>query len=661
MLAERIRWRVNRLRCMAPAEVRHRVLQTLKMRAQRLGLKNDAPVPAPDSGQRGNPWLRNDARVDAAPYLAAAERVACGRFDLFALRDAALGSPPDWNRDPKTGIEVPLQPGERIDYRDPRRVGDVKYLWELNRHLHLVTLAQACALGGGARFRDAIRRHLESWFAQCPYGLGANWTSALEAALRLINWSATWQLLGGAAAPIFEGAGGARFRRRWLGSVYRHAQFIRQRFSLYSSANNHLIGEAAGLFVAALSWPCWPQARGWLREAHAILEREALLQNAADGVNREQAVSYQQFVLDLLLVALLAGKANGIEFSPAVAARIEAMLEFLASLMDAGGNVPMIGDSDDGCVLRLAQGGAFCPYRSLLASGAILFRRGEFKAKAGALDDKTRWLIGSGADAAYAQLEAGGTKLPVRREFAEGGYRVLGCELETLREIRLVADAGPVGYLSIAAHGHADALSFTLSVGGREFLVDPGTYAYHAQSRWRSYFRGTAAHNTLRVDGADQSQSGGSFLWLRKASTRCTLWQSTEERDVFEASHDGYARLRDPVVHSRRIALEKRLRRVVIEDRLQMKGAHEIELFFHFAEHCEVEADPEGIRVRRAGSTLLLTLPQIAGAATEIVRGSAEPVLGWISRRYDEKEPAPTIVWRARLSGDALLRSEIAC
>jgi hypothetical protein len=57
----------------------------------------------------------------------------------------------------------------------------------------------------------------------------------------------------------------------------------------------------------------------------------------------------------------------------------------------------------------------------------------------------------------------------------------------------------------------------------------------------------------------------------------------------------------------------------------------------------------------------LLTLPQIAGAATEIVRGSAEPVLGWISRRYDEKEPAPTIVWRARLSGDALLRSEIAC
>ncbi len=93
-------------------------------------------------------------------------------------------------------------------------------------------------------------------------------------------------------------------------------------------------------------------------------------------------------------------------------------------------------------------------------------------------------------------------------------------------EIRLVVDAGPLGYRSIAAHGHADALSFTLSVGGLEFLVDPGTYAYHTQGAWRQYFRGTAAHNTVRVDGQDQSESGGNFMWLRKARAGCNLWDS---------------------------------------------------------------------------------------------------------------------------------------
>src|SRR5204863_4901248 len=112
------------------------------------------------------------------------------------------------------------------------------------------------------------------------------------------------------------------FRRRWLNAIFRHAQFVRSHFSLHSSANNHLIGEAAGLFVAAITWPCWPQAQAWLAESEAILEREALLQNAPDGVNREQAVAYQQFTLDLLLIPLLAGRANGRKLSAAYESRI---------------------------------------------------------------------------------------------------------------------------------------------------------------------------------------------------------------------------------------------------------------------------------------------------------------------------------------------------
>jgi len=655
------RWRLNRLRCMTLAEVLHRGVRMLSMHAERAGLLGSEVVLSPDLMPAPRPWVHATARVDAALYLAAADRIAEGRLDLFALSDIDVGSTPRWNRDPKTGVEAPLTYGKLLDYRDPKRVGDIKYLWELNRHLHLVTLAQAYALSGDARYFRVIRRHLESWFDACPYRMGPNWSSSLELGIRLINWSVAWQLLGGAASPLFLDGEGARFRRQWLEGVFRHAQFIRGHLSSHSSANNHLIGEAAALYLAALAWPCWPHARRWLADGAAILEREGLLQNAPDGVNREQAVSYQQFDLDLLLLALLAGKANGKKFSAALESRIEAMIEYLASIMDAGGHVPMFGDSDDAVVVRLAQSGEHCSYRSLLATGALLFCRGDFKAKTSALDDKTRWLFGEGADAAFQELDPAGAKLPVRRAFPDGGYYILGCDFETQDEIRLVADAGSLGYQKIAAHGHADALSFTLSVGGTEFLIDPGTYAYHTQSQWRQYFRGTAGHTCLRVDGMDQSRSGGSFMWIGKARAACTRWRSSGESDLFEGWHDGYLRLPDPVLHRRRIVLEKRTRRVVIEDTLEMSGVHEVELFFHCSDRCRVDPAEEGYMLGQSSRTLVMKLPSAPSAASHVYLGSIAPISGWVSRRFDDKQPAPTIAWKARLAGNTVLRSEIMC
>lgn len=658
---ERLRWYLNRLRCMTAAEVGHRLLRALASPAARWHHPRPSATPLPDAARAVPAWIRAPAEVDAAPYLQAATGILGGKFDLFALRGIELGSVPRWNRDPKTGVEAPLVYGGWLDYRDARLVGDIKYLWELNRHLHLVTLAQAYCLAGDARFARAIRHHLESWFAACPCPMGPNWSSALEAAIRLINWSATWQLLGGAGSPLFGSVDGERFRRRWLASVFEHARFVRANFSLYSSANNHLVGESAGLFIAALTWPCWPQASAWRDDSRAMLEREALLQNFPDGVNREQAVCYQRFVLELLLLALLAGRANGIEFPAHFLQRLEAMAEFLASIMDAGGNVPMLGDSDDGRVLRLAPGGDGNADRRLLAAGAVLFKRAQFKAKARELDGESRWLLGEGAPAAFAAIDCETAPLPVRNVFPEGGYYVLGCDFETADEIRLVADAGPLGYLAIAAHGHADALAFTLSIGGLEFLIDPGTFAYHTQRRWRDYFRGTAAHNTLRIDGVDQSQPGGSFMWLHKACARCSLWSSADRLDLFEGWHDGYLRLPDPVRHRRRISLHKPVRRVLIEDTLEMAATHDVELFLHCSEHCRVEPAEGGYALAQGTRRLLVRLPRAGGATSQVHQGSEAPILGWVSRSYDRRRPAPTIAWRARLAGPSLLRTEILC
>jgi hypothetical protein len=658
-LKHKPRWLLNRLRCMTPAEVAFRARRALQARAEGLGALRAARAPEPQFGQSFHPWVCIPANARPARYLAAADRICEGALDVFALPGADLGQPPRWNRDPKSGIQAPLVYGKTLDYRDADVVGDIKYLWEPNRHLQLVTLAQAYAMSGAPKYFEELAEQLDSWFVACPSGLGPNWASSLEAAIRLVNWSIAWQLIGGAGCRQFESARYAALRLRWLRSVFEHAEFVRGWFSLHSSANNHLIGEAAGLFVAGVTWPHWKRASLWADTGKRVLEREALAQNAPDGVNREQAVWYQHFVLDFLVFCLLAGRANGRRFSAEYEARIESMLDYLASIMDAGGNVPQFGDADDGRMARLAQGEGFCPYKSLLASGAILFGRGDFKLKAGALDDKTRALIGSSADEEYARLDTKKTRLPLRRTFPHGGCYVLGCDFDTPAEIRLVADAGPLGYRSIAAHGHADALSFTLSAAGRELLIDPGTYAYHTRGAWRQYFRGTSAHNTVRIDGLDQSVQGGNFLWLKKANAGCSLWLSSAEKDCFEGWQDGYTRLADPVKHRRLIELDKAARRIVVEDTLEMAEDHEVELFFHCHEESTVMPQGPGFVVRRGDASLRLVLPQSENARVELFRGSLAPMSGWVSRSFDTRAPAPTIAWRARLTGPSVLRTEI--
>jgi hypothetical protein len=658
-LNEKVLWRLNRLRAMSPAEIRHRVVQAAHMSAERWGLAK-CIVPAPDLSVRAQAWVDREARVDREAYCAAADRIVEGRFDIFAMRDVPLGNPPRWNRDPKTGIEAPLDFGKQLDYRDPDLVGDIKYLWEPNRHFHLVTLAQAYALTGNESYARTIRRHLESWFDECPFRMGANWSSALEPALRLVNWAFAWQLVGGVGSRLFQGVDGERFRARWLESVYQHAEFVSGHFSRHSSANNHLVGEAAGLFTAGVAWPHWERSQRWREAARAILEREALVQNAPDGVNREQALSYQLFTFELLLLPLLAARANGEGFPADYVERLESMLEFLASAIDVGGNLPMIGDSDDAFVVRLDPRPSASRERSLLAIGAVLFRRGDFKAKAGHFDDKARWLLGPQAHEVFERIPADRVKLPVRREFAEGGYYILGDRFETPDEVRLIVDAGPLGYQAIAAHGHADALAFTLSLGGREFLVDPGTFAYHTEPQWRAYFRGTSAHNTVRIDGEDQSEPGGKFLWLRKANAGCATWKSDEREDFFEGWHDGYLRLDDPVMHHRTIRLLKAERRIVIEDALEMDDEHDVELFFHWSERCTVEAR-DGAFVATSGERrVAVELPREPSSRSELLVASMEPIGGWISRRFDVRTPTTTLRWHATLAGDCLLRTVVS-
>lgn len=649
-------WKLNRLKLMGAPEIVWRVRQLAQKKASKLGIGLVAKPPAPNLGTMGATFIGDADGIDVAALRQAADSVLAGRWNVFAMRGLNLGFPPQWNRDPKTGTNAPMKLGKAIDYRRESVVGDIKYLWEPSRHLELVTLALAWRASGEQRYAAGARLLLESWFDQCPYPNGVHWTSSLELAVRLLNWAFAWQLLGGAQSALFKGEAGERFQRRWLDNIYQHCHFIRGYFSRHSSANNHLFGEYMGLFVASVQWPCWPESARWQALARRGLEVEALKQNTEDGVNKEQAIYYQHEVMDMMLLCHHIGKANGAGFSAAYLERLERLAEFVAALMDAGGNVPMTGDADDAQMVRLAYEPGWSPYRSLLASCALLFDRGDFKRKAGRLDDKNRWLFGAEGGTRWDALAAAAEEQPVMA-FPQGGYYLMGSRFGTEREVRIVVDCAPLGYLSIAAHGHADALSFTLSAAGEELLTDPGTYAYHTQKAWRDYFRSTAAHNTVQVDGQDQSEIGGNFMWLRKANAKLLAHVPQGAVQVFEGEQDGYRRLGDAVLHRRKLDFDPASNVLVVLDTLECRGTHDVALHWHFAETCRVEGRAQALFA--LGRRSRLDMQCSFGDGPELLRSSEAPLGGWISRRFDEKEGITTAVWRGRISGTTQIETRI--
>lgn len=649
-------WYLKRLRGMSGAEVAHRLARRLQSISYNF-TSHDAP--AANLEARDLRFLPPFIAPAPQALIQAADRILAGRYTLFDLDDCELGDPPQWNRDPLTQREPGDRRASTIDYRDEREVGNIKYLWEPNRHLHLPQLAQAHALTGDARYALAIQRHIDSWIEQCPVGRGPNWVSPLELGIRLINWSLTWQLLGGFRARIFASPEGERFRDRWLASVYQQTRMIVTNLSRYSAANNHLIGEAAGVYIAASTWPLWTTMTEWGNRCRQILEEECLRQNAPDGGNREQAFGYQTFVLDFLLLAGLAARARGEDFSPMYWRRVELMIDFLASMTDVAGRLPMLGDADDGLVVKLAAEPGFSPHASLIATGAVLFNRADLAAKAGALDGKTATLLGDEAVRRLARLKVRGRhRFRPRQQFSDTGLYLLGAGFDTPDEVRLLADAGALGFLSIAAHGHADALSFVLNIGDREILVDPGTYAYHTEPQWRRYFRGTRAHNTVGIDGEDQSVQTGNFMWSQHARARCLEFEAVGDTQHFVGEHYGYERLEDPVVHRREIMLDTRRQTIEVIDIIRCAGVHDVRRSWHFAEDCQVERAGAGLKVS-AGTTQVLFEPADDVDEMHLYRGGTADQGGWVSRRFGHKVPTTTAHWHSRVTGQTTLRTRI--
>ena len=210
-------------------------------------------------------------------------------------------------------------------------------------------------------------------------------------------------------------------------------------------------------------------------------------------------------------------------------------------------------------------------------------------------------------------------------------------------EIWCRCDGGPHGFLSIAAHAHADALSVEVRHDGVDVLADPGTYCYHGQPEWRQYFRSTLGHNTLQLDGGDQSVSGGPFLWTRHARSRVLVADTSGPTGAARwcAEHDGYRRS----VHRRRVELTAASQELRVVD--EVRGPRRaVRLAFHLGP--AIAADLAGNRAvltwTRDGEDRSAVLDLPGQLSWRAHRGETDPPLGWYSAGFGRKEPTTTLV-----------------
>lgn len=579
-MTNKIWFLISRLRNASPAELMHRVREGVFLYRQKKRVccgEGLLPVPSVAKGEVESllmPDCVSSISVDILKEFLQG-RVSC--LNGNAAEVMAFGE-----RNQKIYFSVVGQAQEGLD---------IRAVWEPARLQNAAALIYHALNDPGSELAAQCREYAKvcvlEWIKKNPFLYGPHYKSAMECGLRV---------------PVFFAAIrcldlGEQKTSAILSAIYHHAWWVEKRLSLYSSLGNHTVCECVGLVFAGTVFQKSEAGKRWLERGIEMLRQELEHQILPDGGPAEQSLSYHRFVLDLYWLVIDFLEKNGLcncnDWKP----RLASGERFLAVFQDVGGNVPSIGDSDDG--YAIAPGVA--PRREA--------RQPE--------DGK----IVTFPDAGYTVIRSG-------------------------NGMHLTFDHGPLGMAPLYNHGHADALSVTLSLNGEQFLVDPGTYRYNGVPEYRKYFKGTRAHNTVTVDGLDQAVQETGFIWSKPFVAELVRRDETEQGVLLEAIHNGYERLKQPVRH-KRIILFVNEDLLLLQDTFSGQGIHEYELNFHLHPGASTALHDGWWHLQKGNSHLDICL---LGADELIsVCGQESPVVGWYSPEYGLKEKS--VVLQARKNG----------
>lgn len=530
-------------------------------------------------------YLRGSAFARDVKQLAG--EIVAHRFPLF---ETCIVTEPDieWRRDYIHEKVTGTQYFRRIPYLDLARAGDHKIIWELNRHQHLVLLAQAYVLSDEKLYVEEIIAQIESWWEQNPFQRGINWASALEVAFRAVSW--IWLLhLTGDALPV-------SFVSRLRESLFLHGIHIENNLSFYFSPNTHLLGEAVALHAIGVALPDAPSSARWKRIGADVIEAQIEKQVRDDGSHFEQSTYYHLYALDMFLFHAALAKPPDRYLT-----KLARMADYLDALLGHDRTLPFIGD-DDG-------GRWFFPYgkrdefaRATLATCSAFLDRTDWQCEEGDFASQACWWLNCSPSIATAR--AGTSRL----------YPDAGIAIIRSRSCKVVVNAGPFGS-GAAGHSHAGVLGVTATIANREILVDSGTFSYLGEERNR--FRGTAAHNTIRIDELDQAEAVNAFRWAHPPHVCILEWTINDAGNILQAEciYRGFTHRRH-VQTVNGVAADP-VALIVVDEVSGPPGIHVLEQFWHFGDEAA------------AGLLTPLDTPEF--------------ISGWRSHCYASKRSAPVV------------------
>lgn len=569
------------------------------------------------------------ARSEANAILAHRVTVFDRTFDL--------GEQIGWHRDPYSGIRWPLKHFSQTPLVIAAGA-DVRAVWELNRLHHLVALGRAYVLTNDERYTEEFLAQLTSWDENNPPRFGANWIVAMEAAIRAVNVLAALEMFRDSPRVDDNAV------ELILKMLLAHGRFIRANLEYsYRAAANHYLSDLIGLYAIGSVIPEFAESQEWVTYSSEQLLREFDRQVLADGVSYEGAVGYHRLVLEIFTLFFTMSRSGENDFATRYRHRFEKTFDFVRHYLKPNGTAPMIGDSDDGRLIRFKQRAAD-DHSYLLSLGAVILNNEQFK-QSYRIDEEALWWFGSKGYETFERLTCG--QPPVSKAFPDAQIFIQRAATES-GPLYAIIDCGDHGTRGRGSHAHSDALAIEV-FAGRTWLRDPGTFVYTANAEDRYLFRSTAYHNTVRIDREEISETrdGWLFAFGRNVRPKVNAWQSDAERDVLDAEHYAYHRLPAPVTHRRIVTLDKREGHWTIEDIFTGKGRHLFEFFFNFDAGLQVTID-EGNRAIASDSGMTF----IVAPSRSSFQAAIEP--RWVSHAFKTRSSSSAIIYS--LSADVPLK-----
>lgn len=488
-----------------------------------------------------------------------------------------------WHAGFQTNNEWLREFSYKLEYKQRDEIGDARTNWELNRHFQFAILAKNYHATGEKSYLEELERLFNSWDEQNPFLTGISWTSVMELAIRVINWMYTLAFLEQAEAP--------ELKRKIATGIINMVDYVEQHRSRYSSANNHLLVEACAMALAGITFNYEP----WHNTAVQVLTEELPRQNYQDGVNKELSLHYQVFGMEAYALVMHTLQTNGIEIPETWAPLLEKQAEYVSDCCGRYGETVVFGDDDEGKIIDLVGIGANRYKYTLQLMSCLLNERYDSMES---LDETICWLFNEKAiAAAKAKPLYNSTKSVC---YKEGGNTILKSKDG---RILIGIDHAALGFGSIAAHGHADALSFQMYIDGKPVFVDPGTYIYHCNKPTRDELRKTCNHNTVCINGKDQSEMLGAFLWGKKANCKLLNFEQHEDSSVILiAEHDGY----QPAIHRRTFEFDGE-KTLTIKDEIYNDDNAKGAVDFVLAPNVKCSANNQGATIAFNGGELSLT------------------------------------------------------